>query len=257
MDSMTSLDLIGINKLNVPRTRIEDVTTAFTIDSCVFSQIPRMIPKFKASLLSLSKVDSKPSSSTGSPHLFSSRPISFKVGPKDNCDTPVSLDSSMSEDWPAKPVEQLKPAMNDLIEPSLKSKDDINMPVPYNSRKVCSESALSSSVKKLKEKKIEPSQKLLLSAKDREVKSHTLAAKKFDDLLTTNNPQNVKLELSAYKELSASKKSVSMSSLKPILSKTPRVLLNQDPLKKSPLSSTLGKKVSFAKNKILLVYNRT
>ena len=84
-----------------------------------------------------------------------------------------------------------------------------------------------------------------------------MAAKKFDDLLNTNTPQNIKLEFSAYKELTGTKNSAFMFNLKPILSRTPRVGFIPNPAKKSPLSSTLGKRVIFAKNKILFVYDRT
>lgn len=256
MNSMTSLELTGIKKLNVLQTIMEDFTTACTIDSSVFSLVPSMIPKFKATLLTIRKVERKPSSSADSPHLFTSRPISIKVGPKDNCDTPVSLDSSISEDWPEKPVFKFNPTKIGAVELSLIPNDHTTPPVPGISRKVYSESALSSSATKFKDKRLELNKKSSLPAEDRGFKSDTMAAKKFDNLLNTNTPQNIKLEFSAYKELTASKNSASMSNLKPILSRTPRVGFIPCPAKKSPLSSTLGKKVSFAKNKILFVYDR-
>ena len=59
MNSMTSLELNGIKKLSVPQTIIEDFTTGCTIDSSVFSLVLSMIPKFKATLLTLGKVESK------------------------------------------------------------------------------------------------------------------------------------------------------------------------------------------------------
>lgn len=255
MDSITSLDFIGQKKLTVPDARTDCANSECTIDSSVFSRVPFMMPKLKASLLSIEKLGSKKSSPVGSPHLFSTRPVSFRVGPKDDCDFPISLDSSFSEDWLRDSKEEIGQENLKKIESGqeLVLNFSGNKPLPVTPRKIY---PASDSIHGLRTLKIKSNKESPVCLEKRGVTSKEAVSSRLGTLLNTDMPQTVKLDLATYKELVAGASNPSLSCLKPILSKSPRVGPKRDPSINRQQSESFRKRVSFAKNKLLLVYEK-
>lgn len=231
--------------------------------------VPLMLPKFL-----MSSTSSKSAKTHRSTHLLESRPKSKFIRPKDDCDLPLSLESSnicknvnsfeRERDCAKLDLNRL-PAQQMVIKIKGQAKTEHSASrLPSSTHYFDSLSALESKSHEITTKKGFYKYVDNISSLASMGQTSTMAPSsqsKLKDVLTAKLTKAIQIDLKTYKGLTEEPRVGSVPNLKSILNK-PQVKpsklgpkLNVLKVQQEPLDQSATKRVSFAENKILIVYH--